>query len=157
MLEEFFKKEYIILIKRIKARGMQECDAEDVVQEAFFRAAKYIDTYNPKRQAFGAWFNTIMNNAFKDYRHANYTGEYNFREEDEEIGGDLEEATFNKQIVRELQREISIRPEVERNVLHATFVLGYSYKACSQIFDIGFTKVQFILQEFRKEMKEKYL
>ena len=157
MLEEFFKKEHFILVKRIKARGMQEADAEDVVQEAFYRALKYIDTYNPERQGIGAWFNTIMNNAFKDYRHANFTGEYSFREEDEELGGDLEEDTFNKQIVKELQREIASRNEVERNILHATFVLGYSYKACSQVFDVAFTRVQFILQEFRKEMKEKYL
>ena len=156
ILEEFFKKEYVVLVKRIKARNMQECDAEDVVQEAFYRAVKYIKTYNPERQKIGAWFSTILNNAFKDYRHVNYTGEYKFREEDEELVGDLEEETFNKQIARELKKEIATRPEVERNILYAAFELGFSYKACSQVFDVSFTKVQFILQEFRKEMRSKY-
>jgi len=155
-LSIFFKEEYIVLVKRIRARGMQKCDAEDVVQEAFYRALKYSKTYDKERQKIGAWFNTILNNAFKDYRHANFTGEYSFREEDEEIGGELEEFTFNKQVVKEIEQYISTLPEEERNVLHSVFIIGYSYKACVQVFGIPFARVQFILQEFRKEMREKY-
>ncbi|QDP53357.1 MAG: hypothetical protein Unbinned6805contig1000_19 [Prokaryotic dsDNA virus sp.] len=156
-LTEFYKTEKDVLIKRIKARGMQEVDAEDVVQEAFYRALKYFNTFNPDRQEIGAWFNTIMNNAFKDYRHANFTGDYSFREEDEEVGGEIEEDLFHKQLAKEIKDEISRMPIEERNILQAVFVLGHSYKACCQIFDLPYARVQFILQEFRKEMKEKYL
>ena len=88
MIEQFYKENYNILVKRIQARRMQECDAEDVVQEAFVRALKYADSFNPDFHEIGAWFNTILNNSFKEYRHDNYTGDYSFcddREEDHEF------------------------------------------------------------------------
>lgn len=155
-IEQFFKKEYNILVKRIRARGMQGADAEDVVQEAFYRALKYRDTYNPKHQPIGAWFNTIMNNAFKDYRHANFTGEYSFREEDEDISVMSEDGVFSKRMMGEVEGDIASKPEEERNILKTVLILGYSYKACCQVFDVRFARVQFVLQEFRKEMRSKY-
>lgn len=156
-IEEFYEKEYSTLVKRIQARGMQECDAEDVVQESFYRALKYIATYVPSRQPIGAWFNTIMNNTFKDYRHANYTGEYSFRDEDdEEESASIDEMSYNKQIAKEIKKEIEGRDESERNILYAILVLGFSYKACCQVFDETFGRVQFVLREFRNEMRGKY-
>ncbi len=158
LLTEFFIKEHIILVKRIRARGMQDADAEDVVQEAFYRAIKYKDTYNPKHQPIGAWFNTIMNNAFKDYRHANFTGEYSFREDDsEEVYISADSDMISKRMVEEVKKDMYCKSDQESSILNTVLVLGYSYKACCQVYDVPFSRVQFVLQEFRKEMREKYL
>ena len=66
--EEFLSKHYQThydkLVKRYARRFDNQHIGEDVVQEAYARAWKYRNTYNPE-QPFENWFGIICFNAFK--------------------------------------------------------------------------------------------
>jgi RNA polymerase sigma-70 factor (ECF subfamily) len=143
-------------VKRIRARKMSQEDAEDIVQETFYRALKYKDTFNPMLQDLNVWLDIIMNNAFKSYRSANLNGDYSFTEEDEEATEDVEKDSIDQDTLDQIKKEIDqLNPDI-RQVIYAYMVLGYSYKDCCKIFDVSFHAVEKRISRFRKKMKEKY-
>ena len=156
-IEKAFEESREERVKRVRSRGMSNEDAEDVVQETFFRALKYCNTFQPHLQELKVWLDIIMNNAFKDYRHSNFTGDFSFREEQEEEDGEvMEDKMFSKDMVEVIREEIESLPPLDRQIVYAKVVLGHSYKACCEIFDINHDKVTNTLRSFRNKMKEKY-
>ena len=158
MIEQFYKDNYSILVKRIQARRMQECDAEDVVQESFVRALKYKDSFNPYIHEIGAWFNTIMNNAFKDYRHANYTGDYSFCEdieEDHELDH-VEQTWVDADMLKKIRGEVEKLPKGQASIVHLVLLSGYAYKEAAQVLDEKFETVKKTIYRFKQTMRGKY-
>lgn len=165
MVEQFFRDNYVILVKRIGARRMQKADAEDVVQEAFLRAIKYQDSFNPELYEIGAWFNTILNNAFKDYRHAAYTGDYSFtdtRETEylkrgimEEID-DMEEQWIDQDMIEKIRYEILLLPKGHASIVHLVLLNGYKYKEAAQVMDEKVENIKKVLYRFKQAMRERY-
>ena len=156
MLEKYYKENRFALVKCIKARKMQEADAEDVVQEAFVRALKYQDSFNPERQEVGAWFKTILNNTFKDYRHANYTGDYSFMEEVVDEKGIVEQNWIDRDSLQKVKKEISMLSEPHYSIVNLVVLNGYKYKEAAQILDQKLETVCKVLYRFKKSMREKY-
>lgn len=157
MIEQFYKDNYQLLVKRIKARRMQEADAEDVVQEAFVRALKYQDSFDPGRQEIGAWFNTILNNSFKDYRHANFTGDYSFTEEEHMTEAD--DATDNwldKDVINKIRAEVQELKKPHRDIVELVMLNGFKYKEASQILDERIDNIKKVLYRFKQTLREKY-
>jgi RNA polymerase sigma factor (sigma-70 family) len=156
MIEKFFRDEYNTLVKRVKARRMQEADAEDVVQEAFARAIKYKDSFDPEQQELGAWFNTILNNVFKSYRHANFTGDFSFTEEVMEEVDDADKNWSDVNLLNKVKEEIGKRSNEHSCVLHLNLIKGYKRKEVAQILDEKEENIKKIVYRFKKEMREKY-
>ncbi len=160
MIEQYFRENYNILVKRIQARHMQLVDAEDVVQEAFVRAIKYSDSFNPERLEIGAWFNTILNNAFKDYRHANFTGDFSFTEEFTEEAVDgvncTEKAITDKDMVEHVKAEMSKLSNTNASIVQLSLLNGYKLKEVAQVLDLKLEHVRKTLFRFKKSMREKY-
>ena len=154
MIEEFFRDNYQVLVKRIQARRMQESDAEDVVQEAFARALKYRDSFNPDFHEIGAWFNTILNNAFKDYRHANFTGDYSFCEEEHDELDASEQGWVDANMLKKIREEVSKLPKGQASIVHLVLLSGYKYKEAAQILDQKFETVKKTVYRFKKDMRE---
>lgn len=157
IIEQFYKDNYQLLVKRIKARRMQEADAEDVVQEAFVRALKYQDSFNPDRQEIGAWFNTILNNSFKDYRHANFTGDYSFTEEEHMNEFDEAEITWMDQdLIVRIKKEVQEINENHRDIIELVVLNNYKYKEASQILDESIDNIKKVVYRFKQGLREKY-
>lgn len=143
-------------LKMLRMRRVSPEDAEDILQETFYRALKYRDTFNPELQELKVWLDVIMNNAFKAYRHASMSGDYSFLDETAEDEEDIEDTAINKEMLEVIKQEITELPQQQRQIVYANSILGHSYKACCEIFDLPYATVQFAIQEFRKAMKEKY-
>lgn len=62
-LKEYYSANFLNLVKKVYRSCGNYHDAEDVVQEAFERAIKYIDTCKDMDR----WFKTILRNTYKDY------------------------------------------------------------------------------------------
>jgi len=61
LIESYYKENFDKLV--IRCRGKVGVDyAEDVVQEAFYRALRYQRSFNPERHEVGAWIARIMGN-----------------------------------------------------------------------------------------------
>ena len=156
MIEQFFRDNYQVLVKRIQARRMQESDAEDVVQEAFTRALKYRDSFNPDFHEIGAWFNTILNNAFKDYRHANFTGDYSFCEDEHDELDLAEQGWVDANMLKKIREEVSKLPKGQASIVHLVLLSGYKYKEAAQILDQKFETVKKTVYRFKKDMRDTY-
>jgi len=67
MIEQHYRDNYKKLVYRIAYRVRGPANAEDVVQEAYARALKYVD--NTEVLEFDKWFNRLLNNACKDWQN----------------------------------------------------------------------------------------
>jgi len=66
LIETHFREKNNIIVKKIAGHMGNMFNAEDVVQETYYRACKYWKTFN-EELSFNTWFGTLLNNAVKDY------------------------------------------------------------------------------------------
>lgn len=160
MIEQYFKDNYRVLLKRIQARGMQPADAEDVVQETFLRALKYKDSLVGNH--IEPWMSGILNNAFKDYRRANFTGDYSFAslDEDEEDLLDpntvVEGIAMNKNLAARVKKETAKLNPKHAHIIQLVLLNGYKQKEAAQALGEKFENVKKIVFRFQQAMRQKY-
>jgi RNA polymerase sigma factor (sigma-70 family) len=155
VITEFYIKNQRELHKRVASRAGGAYNAEDVVQEAFARALKYWNSFDPARQELGAWFNTILNNALKQFQR------------DELISGTCEE--FNEQwhegtrlhqtaahTLAQVEWIISQKPEPLRKLLDLYFIKGYKPRELTDVLDMKNQAIRFQVMQFRSELREKF-
>lgn len=152
-LEEYFQKEYNTLIKKVARRAGSPENAEDVVQEAFFRACKYWSSYNPETK-LGAWFNTILNNACKDKMR-----------EDRMMGMtvDIDDENLEPVVVEEIdhgaiahiKKLIHGKNESQKEILRLYYEKGYKPTEIKEILDAEYGTIRQTIWRFKEEVKEK--
>jgi RNA polymerase sigma factor (sigma-70 family) len=153
-IETFYRKAYkdkVTIVSRI-LRGDRE-SAEDIVQEAFYRALKFKLSYDPEMGSLDKWFNSIMFNYLREHQKS--------QKNSPESGATcisaeniLNELGIEKK--RENQEQIdlainSVKNLTHRRVLRLFFVLGYTSTEISQIeLDISQTNVTTIVNRFKE-------
>lgn len=152
-LTEFYTAQKDRLIKRISYRAGSMHNAEDVVQEAFTRALTYIEAYDPEVRPLPAWFNTILNNALKDFKKA----ERNAGTVTEEgVVEDLDLEIFKSEVVEELVKQIQEMQEPAKEILKQFVVLGYTAKEVVRTTDLNIHTVRKCIADFYKSAREQY-
>ena len=155
-IEQFYKDNYSTLVKRLNRRAGGVENAEDVLQEAFFRSLKYCDSFNPERQEIGAWFNTIMNNTLvvhqRDVMLNGLSVSYDEDVHEESYECDAE----NNLLLTEIISRIDDRDERHRNILHLFFIRGYKMREIQQVVGGGYKGIQMLIHRFKLTMIEEY-
>lgn len=134
-IDRYYRENYrtkVAIISRV-LRDMSS--AEDVVQEAFFRALKFHKSFDPKLGSLDKWFNSIMFNCLREHQR-NMKG---FHHSDsatiscEDVLGNIDviHGTDKQSYLYSKIREVK-NPEHKR-VLMLFFRLGYTSKEISQI------------------------
>lgn len=143
-----------------------EEDANDLVQEAFLKAYRFIDHYEVGTNA-KAWLFRILKNAFiNDYRKKNKAPSKVDYEEvlihhNEEEGSqyssfdDLREEMFDKMMGDEVTNAINALPVDFRTVILLCDIEGFTYEEISKIIDIPIGTVRSRLHRSRNMLKEK--
>lgn len=126
--------------------------AEDVVQTAYERAIRYRRTFN--KDDFGKWFNTVLNNALRDYQ-AEERGYTPIDLENDEAAT-LDCPHFPEHIMREIHELIETKSLDQIEVLNLFFKQGYSPVDIASITEHSYAKSRQIVQRFRNELKELY-
>lgn len=153
-LRRFFAEEYDSLVKKATFRVRNFDDAEDVVMDAFRKAVEYWNSYDPSRKELGAWFNTILNNSIRTFQREKFMKHI---EEDPDAEIPVDDSFDNKELYAKIQEDInSIKEEARRNVLHLFFNQGYSYQGIEVVTDVSVRNCRYYVDEFKKEMREKY-
>lgn len=154
-VKKFFDKEYRTLVNRVKKRAGSPENAEDVVQEAFTRACQYLNSFDPNKKEFGAWFNTILNNALRDFKRdeMNYGMGMEFNEEESE---GVEFRVTDKETSNEIRKEIKKKGALSREILHLYFNLDYTPKDIQKATSFPKGTILSTITRFKNEMKEKY-
>ena len=154
IIEEFYKRNYNDLCKRVANRAGGAYNAEDVVQEAFLRAIKYWGSYNPERRSVGAWFNTILQNALKDFskeeRMLGMSVEF-----DEELYDGLLMSQTATHMLRKVRELIESKNGLTRDILELYFLHNYKQRDVVKVLDVKASTVNNYVFRFKQEVKEK--
>ena len=151
-LTEMFEKDYLRLCKRVSNRVGGIINAEDVIQESFVRALKYKRSFNPAFKTLGAWFNTIMNNAAKDFKKEERM--QGMAVPYETISDELDEIMHRDRMVHQMIEEMEVSPYTE--ILRLYFILGFTRKEISEVIDQKPQSIANAVQRFKNEMRGKY-
>lgn len=152
VIEEHFRQHRQKLVKLMTFRAGSPEAAEDIVQEAFYRALRYHRSCRPEE--FNNWFNAIMFNALRDYKR-----EEAGRSEDEFVEGEEEGQpcpAFHGQVEREVHALIAAKPDVQREVLELHVQHGFTARDIADITPHSYANCHKIIQRFREELRAKY-
>lgn len=128
-----------------------EVEAEDIMQEAFLKAFKKIDTYKGE-VSFGAWLKKIVVNRSLDYlkRRKVYFEEINERTTDLP---DYQMETKDVD-VNTIKKAIQSLPDGYRVVLSLYLIEGYDHDEISQILGISNSASRTQLLRAKKKLRE---
>lgn len=151
-LEKHYEENFSKLVKKMSFRAGTQWAGEDVVQMAYERAIRYRHSCDPER--IGQWFNTILNNALRDYRNAEngYTSLDDVTEEAETADC----PHYPERIMREIYELIGTKSDVQREVLLMHFKQDFSAIDVSRMTSYSYAQCHQIIQRFRNELKEIY-
>ena len=154
-LELYYQDNYDTFIKKVKRRAGGEVNAEDVVQEAFTRALKYQNSFDETNRPLDAWFNTILNNALRDFQRQERLFGMNIELDEEKIDGvDMKE--IRGVIRKDLRKLIQQQPEPKATVLRLHFNKGYKTREIVNVVDVPLGTVFTTINRFKQEVQELY-
>lgn len=151
LLEEHYRENRIRMLKRLTYRAGTEWDAEDILHDAYERALKYASSFNG--QNFGAWFNTILNNALKEHKNAS-KGIFIPIEDIEEEGIPCSHIT--DQMLKEVYQLIKAKAPVQQEILFLHIKQDYSAIDISRITEYTYSNCHQVIRRFREEVKGIY-
>ena len=152
LVEQHFRDNRIKTLKHLTFKMGTPQAAEDVLQEAYFRALKYFSSFDGRD--FTKWLNRIIHICAIDY----------FNEERGSLKDELEdgmEETMNcpsypNHIMMEVYEIIDTKSVVQMEVLNLYFKLEYSAKDIHQITGHSYAQCHKIISRFREELRTLY-
>jgi RNA polymerase sigma factor (sigma-70 family) len=155
LLEKYYIENHGRLVKILSNRAGGIHCAEDVVHDAFERALRYRNSFEPSRQELGAWFNTIMNNALRDYKKAERMMGMSV-EYVEELDEGLPMQDWEDDMICAVLSEIDKKNVMVRQALYLYFFKQYKPREISQILDMSNCYIRTSVKEFKQSMVAKY-
>ena len=143
-----------------------QSDAEDLVQEAFAKAYRFWDKFEPGSNC-RAWLFKIMTNIFiNDYRSKTRSpvsvnvdeidDYYLYKQMDSlDQDGDPEQALFSKIFDDDVKKAIEELPDDFKMVVILSFLEGFSYQEIAEITDLQLGTVKSRLHRGRKLLQKK--
>ena len=168
-LEKIFETEFMPQIDALYTFAfhltLNEEDANDLVQETYLKAFRFIDKYHEGTNA-KAWLFKILKNAFiNQYRRkskqptrVDYEEIVNYHdEEDSQYSSymDLREDMFQHMMGDEVTEAINSLPVDFRVVILLCDIEGFTYEEIAKIIDIPIGTVRSRLHRARNMLKEK--
>lgn len=154
LLTAFYKKNFNTIKQKITKRAGTEWDAEDALQDAFERAIKYYNTYDPEKSTFAVWFSRILTNAIKDHLRKNKG--FSELEFDEELADGTPCEQYTERMAENIRNAIAQRKPHIAEVLSLFFDKGYSAKDISQLVELSHIAINQHIFRFREEIKKEY-
>lgn len=158
-IEQFYRDNYNLYVKRLSRKAGSVENAEDIVQEAFCRALKYQDSFNPTGDSdkpFEIWFNTIVRRAMYDFSRIELKQGMTAAidsGETEAVEIDGVDQAMAEEILEAMKTK---RKNEHTQVLYLALVKNYPPRDIVQVLDLGIHNVNTIISRFKTEMAEKY-
>lgn len=126
--------------------------AEDVLQESYYRALKYSDSC--REGEFNRWFSMIVTNCLNDFRKEE--SGLSYLEENEDLEELINSSITSDQAVKEIYKRIQNKNEISRHVLTLHVGDEYSVKDISKVTPYSYSQIHKIVQRFREEVRKMY-
>lgn len=147
----FYKDNRDDLVRRLAYGAGSPEAAEDVLQEASVRALTYWDTFNPEQKELGAWFSTILKNALRDYKRAEWL--FGMGEEfDEELYDPQEMPLDETELVRQIYAMIDGKIEDHQEILLLYFEKHYSPRDIANVTTHKVKTINQVVWRFKGEV-----
>jgi len=165
---EFFKNEFMPHIEALKTFAFHltynEADADDLIQETYMKAFKFMDKYEKGTNA-KAWLFKILKNAYiNEYRKkvkspqkvdVDDVGLVKTTEnQNERLKADLRDDIYTNELGDEVTKALDKLPEDFRTVILLCDIEGFSYEEMSKIIDIPVGTIRSRLFRARNALKE---
>jgi len=147
LLEAHYRKDYSKLVKTTSYRlGNDRALAEDVVQEAYSVALRYLKSFNPQYD-FGGWFDRILTNTLIRTKRL---------EQDKGVVKDndypIPHEGDNYLAKRQLRELIQLEKPRNHDLLHMFFFEGFNARQISDFLGIKHDSVRQIVNRFRDKV-----
>lgn len=152
LIEDHYNQNRRKLLKRLTFRAGTEWDAEDILQDSYERALKYIHSFSG--DDIGPWFNTIVNNALREHKNASKGYVAHPFEEEEEEGIPCNH--YSERVVKEIYEMIGKREPAQAEILMLHFQQDYSAIDISRITDHSYHNAHKTISRFREELRRLY-
>ena len=152
-IEDLYKSKYDDLVRIYKSRAGAN-DVEDVVQEGFYRALLYKDSFNPTYISLSNWLTSILNNCLRDMLREKRDGAMMHDSE--------HEPTIDDRCPSDTELEAKILKDIEgksgntRQILWLYFIMGCKTEEIHQTVGGGYQAICNRVQEFKLTCQEKY-
>lgn len=130
------------------------CDVEDLIQEAFYRALYYIDSYNPALVTVEYWMSGIIENCLKDLYREKRNGSCMHDKLTPESA--IIEPRFDEGLHDVVLREVGNKKGVQKDILYFYFMCGYELKEIFTIVDSSYTVVNQTVSRFKSYLRSTY-
>lgn len=152
---KFYEENRSDLVRRLAYGAGSPEAAEDVLQEASLRALIYWDAFDPNQKELGAWFSTILRNALRDHKRAEWL--FGMGEEfDEELYDPQEMPIEETELVRQIYAMIDGKIEDHQEILLLFFEKHYSLRDISNLTEHKWETVKKVLTRFKAEVIARY-
>lgn len=165
---EFFQREFMPHIEALKTFAFHltynDADADDLVQETYMKAFKFMDKYEKGTNA-KAWLFKILKNAYiNEYRKkvkspqkvdVDDVGLVKTTEnQNERLKADLRDDIYTNEMGDEITRAMDKLPDDFKTVILLCDIEGFSYEEMSKIIDIPVGTIRSRLFRARNALKE---
>jgi RNA polymerase sigma factor (sigma-70 family) len=153
-IEKHYKDNRDTIVKKIAFRMGSPEAAEDVVQEAYYRALRYYDSYNEARP-FNNWFSVILRNCVAEYKNIE-RGHPKQQEDDEDKEEAIAPQSLYSDYYNEIIELIQTKSAIQIEILNYFFINHYTVLDICAITDYNYKQIHQVVQRFRNELKEIY-
>jgi RNA polymerase sigma factor (sigma-70 family) len=153
IITEHYLTNYERLVKRSTNRvpNKSVALAEECVQEAYTRALKYFNTFNPKKDKFEKWFEGILRNAINDCRNVEKDRGVSKELADED---GVELIPSRKEKIGAIFILAKMKKDINHRVLSLFLLYGYKTKDIAEYTGVSHTSVRQIIHRWRANMYE---
>jgi len=163
LINEMFQKKMNLIYKYLIKLGCSKDNAEDIVQDTFYKALKYIDGIQADKVS--SWLFKVAINKYydlcrKNNRHVHLSiDEEIFKEslKDSKLVEDFILDLERKEEVLDILNSIS---DIHKSLLFFKYDMGLSYKEIAELLEINENTVKTYLfrarEQFKKLWRDKY-
>ena len=152
-IEDLYKSKYDDLVRIYKSRAGAN-DVEDVVQEGFYRALLYKDSFNPTYISLSNWLTSILNNCLIDMLREKRDGAMMHDSEHEPTIDDR--CPSDTELEAKILKDIEAKSGNTRQILWLYFIMGCKTEEVHQVVGGSYENVKRACIRFKAQCQEKY-
>ncbi|WP_017415361.1 RNA polymerase sigma factor [Clostridium tunisiense] len=157
LINEMFEKKMNLIYKYLIKLGCSEANAEDIVQDTFYKALKYIDGIQTEK--LSSWLFKVAINKYydlcrKNNRHIQLSLHEDIFKESLREDRLVEDFILDSEKKEEILKCLNSISEIQKNLLLFKYDMGLSYKEIAEILDINENTVKTYLFRAREQFKK---
>lgn len=153
LLENHYVDNYKAMVKQAE-RKVGAFFSEDVVQEAYTRCMRYVDSLPEDNKVLNSYVYKVMRNVIKDYLSDSISSVG--VEEDMLESGELNDEWEAKGVLKDIKRDILRLKSPRKEIIYCALIQGDRYELISSINKVNVQTVKDMVKYYRKQLEEKY-